>query len=154
MRASYEMPLPNEAEETQDQAVMMADESAQQFVMSNPWQTSAVSGDQTLNATVDYQLFKAQYFNLRNQFNETFQRKVFAENIVYKGKRMKLTDEQTYEMVHSNLNVLDLTDDVSGSRIGNNAIIQDSPTQMRSKKSLGKQTTVMGSTMMNTHDQS
>ena len=68
---------------------------------------------------------------------------------------MKLTDEQTYEMVHSKLNVLDLTDDISGTQIGNNAIISDSPTQIRRKKSSGKQTTLtMGSTMANTHDQS
>ena len=40
---------------------------------------------------------------------------MFAENIVYKGKRMKLTDESTYEMVHSKLNVIDLTDDISGT---------------------------------------
>ena len=50
---------------------------------------------------------------MRNQFSETFQNKVFAENIVYKGRKMKLTDEATYEMVHSNLNALELSDEQS-----------------------------------------
>lgn len=69
-------------------------------------------------------MFKAQYVNLRNQFNETFENKIFAENIVFKGKRLKLTDESTYEQVHSNLHALELSEDMTDSRIGNNAIIQ------------------------------
>ena len=64
--------------------------------------------------------------NLRNQFTETFQNKIFAENIVYKGKRMKLTDASTYEMVHSNLNALELTDETGLSMIGRDAVIQTS----------------------------
>ena len=37
---------------------------------------------------------------------------------------MKLTDESTYELVHSNLYALELTEDLGDSRIGNNAVIQ------------------------------
>ena len=39
---------------------------------------------------------------------------------------MRLTEESTYEMVHSGLHALELSNDVAGSRIGNNAIITDS----------------------------
>ena len=59
-------------------------------------------------------MFKAQYVNLRNQFNETFENKIFAENIVFKCKRLKLTDESTYEQVHSNLHALELTEEEYG----------------------------------------
>lgn len=45
---------------------------------------------------------------------------------------MKLTDESTYEMVHSNLNALELTDDIGASMIGRNAVIQNS--QVNSKQ--------------------
>ena len=51
---------------------------------------------------------------------------MFAENIVFKGKRMRLSEETTYEMVHSGLHTLELSDDVGASRLGNNAIISDS----------------------------
>ena len=113
-------------------------------------------GDQTLNGTVDYQLFKAQYVNLRDQFSETFNKKVFAENIEFKGKRMRLSDESTYEMVHSGLHALELSDDIAASRIGNNAIISDSgiasPSQVR--RLHGTKQTITGSTMAYTSDQS
>ena len=69
------------------------------------------------NQTIDYQLFRAKYVNLRNQYSDTFQKKVFAENVVYKGKKMKLTDESTYEMVHSNLTALELSADVETTGI-------------------------------------
>jgi hypothetical protein len=62
--------------------------------------------------------------NLRNQFTETFQNKIFAENIVYKGKRMKLTDATTYEMVHSGLNALELSDETGHSMIGRDAVLK------------------------------
>ena len=40
---------------------------------------------------------------------------------------MKLTDEATYEMVHSNLNALELSDETGASMIGlSNAVIQNS----------------------------
>ena len=71
-------------------------------------------------------MFKTKYVNLRNQFSETFQNKIFAENIVFKGKRMKLTDEATYEMVHSNLNALELSDETGDTMIGRDAVIQNS----------------------------
>ena len=66
---------------------------------------------------MDYQMFKTKYVNLRNQFSDTFQNKIFAENVVFKGKRMKLTDEATYEMVHSNLNALELSDETGDTMI-------------------------------------
>lgn len=99
--------------------------------VSQPWRPSAVSGvDQTLtlsgNQSLDYQMFKTKYVSLRNQYSETFQNKIFAENIVYKGKRMKLTDESTYELVHSNLHALELSDETGASMIGRNAVIQNS----------------------------
>ena len=62
---------------------------------------------------------------------------------------MRLTEESTYEMVHSGLNALELSDDVTSSRIGNNAIIQESPSQLRRKQS-----NITGSTMVQTQDQS
>ena len=37
--------------------------------------------------------------------------------MVYKGKKMKLTDESTYEMVHSNLTALELSADVETTGI-------------------------------------
>lgn len=58
--------------------------------------------------------------NLRSQFEETFRTKVFADNIVYKGKQMKLTDAATYEMVHLNLNALEIADETGFSIIGRN----------------------------------
>ena len=83
--------------------------------------------------------------NLRNQYSDTFANKVFAENIVYQGKKMKLTDEKTYEMVHSNLNALELSDETGTSMIGRSAVIsqsqvkQGSPTQRHKsmKRTLG-----------------
>lgn len=90
--------------------------------MSGVDQTLNLSGNQSL----DYQMFKTKYVSLRNQYTETFQNKIFAENVVYKGKRMKLTDESTYEMVHSNLHALELSDETGASMIGRDAVIQDS----------------------------
>lgn len=71
---------------------------------------------------MDYQQFRAQYVNLRSQFSETFQNKVFAEKVVFKGKQVRLTDEQTYEMVHSNLDALEMSDEVGID----DAVIQNS----------------------------
>ena len=67
---------------------------------------------------------------------------------------MRLSDESTYEMVHSGLHAIELSEDVSGSRItGNNAILssgnQQSLEQLRTKT-----TTLTGSTMVNSHDAS
>ena len=39
---------------------------------------------------------------------------------------MKLTDESTYELVHSNLHALELSDETGASMIGRNALIQNS----------------------------
>ena len=39
---------------------------------------------------------------------------------------MRLTDEATYEMVHSNLNALEISDETGVSMIGNNAVLQTS----------------------------
>jgi len=39
---------------------------------------------------------------------------------------MRLSDETTYEMVHSGLNALEITENGGSSRVGNNAIIQNS----------------------------
>ena len=53
---------------------------------------------------------------------------------------MKLTDESTYEMIHSNLNALELSDETSASMIGRNAVIQNSQVNNNKRSNL-KQTT-------------
>ena len=47
---------------------------------------------------------------------------------------MKLTDESTYEMVHSNLHALELSDDIGNSMIGRNAVIQNSQVNNTNKQ--------------------
>ena len=145
--------------QTQDLAVDMGDCSQANLVMTNsPWRPSGVEDDQTLalsdNQSVDYQLFRAQYVNLRNQFSETFQNKIFAENIVYKGRRMKLTDESTYELVHSNLHALELSDENGNSLIGRNAVLQTTTGGANTtlKQTSAMKTTITQSTMVQTHD--
>ena len=60
-----------------------------------------------MNSTIDYQMFKAQYVNFRSQFEDTFNTKVFAENIVYHDKKLKLSDEGNFEKIHADLTVLE-----------------------------------------------
>jgi hypothetical protein len=56
------------------------------------------------NQSIDYKIFNAQYNTLRNEFPERFEQKVFAENVVYKGKKMRLQDSSNFQMLHDNLN--------------------------------------------------
>ena len=60
--------------------------------------------------------------------------------MVFKGKRMKLTDEATYEMVHSNLDALELSDETGDTMIGCNAVILNSIKEPKRHSNL-KQTT-------------
>jgi len=59
-------------DQEQNQAMLITDDSAH-VMGTNPWRACAsMSRDQSLSQTVDYQLFKAHYASLRNQFSETF----------------------------------------------------------------------------------
>lgn len=83
------------------------------------------------NQSVDYQQFRAQYVNLRSQYSETFQNKVFAEKVVFNGKQMRLTDESTYELVHSKLNALEISDDAAMSMMGKDVAVIESSSQVK-----------------------
>jgi len=48
----------------------------------------------------DYELFKSQYVELKTHHKETFEQKVFAEHVVFNGRKVNITDRTTFETVH------------------------------------------------------
>lgn len=56
-----------------------------------------------------------------------FENKIFAENVVYQGRRVKLSDEGAFEAIHSKLNALEVSDDTAMmSVVSRGAMIQQS----------------------------
>jgi hypothetical protein len=55
----------------------------------------------------EYTVFATMYNSLQNQHSQTFDTKVFAEHVVYKGQQLTITNQHTYELLHKNLNSLE-----------------------------------------------